>query len=306
MSVGCNTNPPAEDSSDDYVLHEVTIDGLDPIYLEGGEEYRSSGPYNYGHRPYSVRLPQNYNPATPYAVTFGGGGCGGSAQNFANGPGGGLQIAGNAGNTIRVGLSYIETCFNDGGPSISNRPDTPDEPYFRAVMADIEAHYCIDLSKVFVSGFSSGAWEAYQLGCAAADLIRGISAHEGGMRDVRPPCKGPVAAVLVAGEADGENPIGPLDDVEDEGTINRLGSHGSAPGRDDLLQRNGCVGTETEPYSDPTYSACVKYTGCPEAYPVIWCSLPGVGHNNSSYMGTNYTDSPGLMWDVLGSLPPPR
>jgi hypothetical protein len=47
----------------------------------------------------------------------------------------------------------------------------------------------------------------------------------------------------------------------------------------------------------------VKYTGCPAAYPVIWCPLPGVGHNDSTYNGVNY--SPGPMWGVLGSLPPP-
>jgi hypothetical protein len=303
MSAGCGSPPPAEDSSDDYVLHEVDITGLDPVYLDDEQLGETSGTYTFAHRPYGVRLPEGYNPNTPYKVTFGGGGCGGSAQNFAGNPGGGLQMAGN-GTTIQVGLSYMGGCFNDGGPSIDNRSDTPEEPYFRAVMAQIEQDYCIDLSQVFVGGFSSGAWEAYLLGCATADLVRGIGAHEGGMRDMRPPCTGPVAAVLVAGEADTENPIGPLiDGTDDDGAINRLGSHGSAPGRDDILMRNNCVGTDTVPYEDPTYGACVRYTGCPENYPVIWCALPGVGHNSSEYMGTDY--SPGPMWDVLGSLPPP-
>jgi polyhydroxybutyrate depolymerase len=294
--------PRANDSSDNAVKYDVDIAGLDPVYLPGGEYHDSSGPYDFSHRPYSVRLPQGYDPNTPYKVTFGGGGCGAAAGNWDGGLG--LQIAGN-GNTLQVGLMYITTCFEDGGPDIGNRTDTPDEPYFRAVMADIEAHYCIDLSQVFVSGFSSGAWEAYTLGCAAADLIRGISAAEGGMRDMHPPCKGPVAAVLVAKELDGENPIGPLDpnNAEDLIDINRLGSHGSAPGRDDILARNGCVGTATAPYADPTYSACVQYTGCPAAYPVIWCALPGLGHGSTTYNGQNY--SPGPMWDVLGSLPAP-
>jgi hypothetical protein len=302
MSVGCGEVPRANDSSDNSVKYDVDITGLDPVYLQGGEFYQSSGAYNFSHRPYSVRLPQNYNPNTPYKVTFGGGGCGAEAGNWDGGLG--LQIAGN-GNTLQVGLMYLTTCFEDGGPDIGNRTDTPDEPYFRAVMADLEAHYCIDLSGVFVSGFSSGAWEAYTLGCAASDLIRGISAAEGGMRDMHPACKGPVAAVLVAGENDGENPIGPLDEnnADDLQDINRLGSHGSAPGRDDILARNGCVGTETAPYSDPTYSACVQYTGCPAAYPVIWCALPGQGHGSTSYNGQNY--SPGPMWDVLGSLAAP-
>ena len=304
MSTGCNKAPPGNDSSANYVLHEIHVEGLDPVYQAGGMYYKTSGPYNPTFRPYGVRLPTGYDPSKPYAVTFGGGGCGGSAQNFAGNPGGGLQMAGN-GKTIQVGLSYIETCFADGGPSIGNRPDSPEEPYFRAIMKEIEANYCIDLSQVFVGGFSSGAWEAYTLGCAAADLIRGIGTDEGGFRTMHPVCKGPVAAVLVAGTADTENPIGPLDpnNAADKGTIGRLGSLGSAPGRDDILMRNGCVGTATVPYEDAKYGACVRYSGCPANYPVIWCALPGVGHNSSTYNGTNY--SPGPMWDVLSKLPPP-
>ncbi len=303
MSAGCGTSPPGDDTSDDYTTHEVTITGLDPVYLSGGELYESDGPWDFSHRPYGVKLPANYDPTKPYTVTFGGGGCGGHADGFASNPGGGLQMA-NDGTTIQIGLSYISGCFNDGGPSIDNRTDTPEQPYFRAVMADIEAHYCIDLAKVFIGGYSSGAWEAYTLGCAVADLVRGIGADEGGMRNAHPECKGPVAAVLVAGEADTENPIGPLDpnNPDDEGAIDRLGSYGSAPGRDDILQRNGCLGTATEPYPAP-YSACVKYSGCPANYPVVWCALPGVGHNSSTYDGQDY--SPGPMWDVLGALPPP-
>ena len=120
---------------------------------------------------------------------------------------------------------------------------------------------------------------------------------------MHPTCKKPIAAVLVAGEADTENPIGPLDPVADKGAVDRLGSLGSAPGRDEILKRNGCTGTETAAYEYAKYGAFKKYKGCPAAYPVVWCALPGVTHNSSTYMGTNY--SPGPMWDVLSKLPRP-
>jgi hypothetical protein len=42
--------------------------------------------------------------------------------------------------------------------------------------------------------------------------------------------------------------------------------------------RNGCVGTATAPW-DQKYPACVKYTGCPAAYPVVWCAIDA-GHSN--------------------------
>jgi hypothetical protein len=302
MSAGCTMAAPGEDSSTKFIKHEVHMTGLDPAYLVGGKDYDNSGPYDFSFRPYGVRLPDGYDSSKPYAVTIGGGGCGGSAENFAGNPGGGLQIAGN-GKTIQIGLSYISGCFNDGGPSIDNRPDTPEEPYFRAVMAEVEAHYCVDKSQVFMAGYSSGGWEAFTLGCAASDIIRGIGTDEGGLRTMHPSCKKPIAAVMVAGQADTENPIGPLDPVADKGAVDRLGSLGSAPGRDEILLRNGCNGTATTPYQDAKYGACVKYTGCPPAYPVVWCALPDVGHNNSTYNGTNY--SPGPMWDVLSMLPKP-
>ncbi len=299
MSAGCNKAPPAADSTTKFVKHEVHMAGLDAVYLKGGKNYASDGPYDYTFRPYGIQLPTNYDPSKRYAVTFGAGGCGGSATNFASHPDGSFQIA-PQGTTLQVGLSYLGPCFNDGGPSIDNRVDTPDEPYFRAVMKDLEANYCFDLSKVFVGGYSSGGWESYLLGCATADLVRGIGADEGGQRAMHPVCKNPVAAVLVAGETDTENPIGPLTLDSDAGK--RLGSYGSGPSRDEILMRNGCTGTATVP-ADAKYPACVKYTGCPAAYPVIWCSLPNTGHNNSKYDNVEY--SPGMMWDVLGALPAP-
>ena len=303
-SAGCGKAPPDTDSSAKFINHEVHITGLDPIYVTG-MYVQTSAPYDYTFRPYGVRLPNGYDQNTKYAVTFGGGGCGSGAAGFATSPSGGMQIAGSA-PTIQIGLTSMKGCFNDGGPSIGNRTDTPEEPYFRAVMADIEQHYCFDLAKVFISGASSGAWEANTLGCAAGDLIRGISSHEGGMRDMHPACKGPTAAVLVAGTADTENPIGPLDSVADKITVDRLGSHGLAPGRDALLARNNCVGTATAPLPGALgtmYPACQQYTGCPAAYPVVWCALPGVGHNSSNYNGVNY--APGPMWSILGMLPAP-
>jgi hypothetical protein len=300
-SAGCGQAPPQNDTNTKFVLHEVMNIAVNPIYAPGGAEAEASGKYNYTLRPYGVRLPNNYDPTKRYAVSFGGGGCGGSASGFASGPNGGLTIGPNP-NTevIQVGLAYIGGCFDDGGPAINNRNDTPEEPYFRAVLDQVEKDYCIDKSKVYVVGFSSGAWEAYTLGCAVGDRIRGIAAVEGGMRAVRPPCKGPVAAYLMAGTNDTENPIGPL--PETDGAYKRLGSPGSGPGRDDLLKRNGCGTSTATTMFDPAYPLCKKYTGCPAAYPVIWCELP-VGHGSSTSGGINY--SPGPMWPFLSTLPAP-
>jgi poly(3-hydroxybutyrate) depolymerase len=299
-SAGCGMAAGA-DSATKFTLHEINIPDVGAAYLPGAKYADASGPYNFTHRPYSIKLPTNYDPNKAYAVSFGGGGCGGSATGFASNPGAGLTIVPNP-NTevIQVGLSYLTGCFNDGGPSIGNAKDTPEYPYFKAVLADVESKLCVDKARVFVVGYSSGGWEAFTLGCAAANLIRGIGTEEGGMRADRPQCTGPIAALMVAGTADTENPIGPL--MPTDPAYKRLDSPGSGPGRDDILARNGCVGTDTKTW-DPAFPACKQYTGCPPAYPVVWCALDGVGHNDSTYMGVNY--SPGGMYKFLSALPEP-
>src|SRR6185503_13057271 len=102
------------------------------------------------------------------------------------------------------------------------------------------------------------AWEAYTLGLARGGVIRGISAGAGGLRMERPPPSGiPIAAILLTGTGDGANPI-------DADT-------GSALARDEILMTNGCVGTETMPFT-ASDNNCVQYTGCPAEFPVVWCT----------------------------------
>lgn len=279
-------------------------DCIDPCFAAGGVAYKNSGAYDYNHRDYTIELPADYDPSTPYPIFFGGGGCGGPP------PQGGAGFDAGETNAIKIGLSYINGCAADGGTycsgSVQYEPlcvRGPELPYFRAVLAEVESAFCVDRARVFVGGFSSGGWESFTLGCGAANLIRGIVTEEGGWRIHQPACTGPVAALMVAGEADTTNPIGPLMPCPPGDTS--LDSCGSAPGRDAILQRNGCQGTTTAPY-DPNYPACLQYTGCPKAYPVVWCPLPGAGHNDSSYEGINY--SPGsvandpLMWGFLSQL----
>jgi len=325
-SVGCGMSP-GGDSSNNFTIHDIDIPAcgttitqecVAPAFVPGGVAAQNNGGYTFVHRNFALQLPDNYDPNSAYPVVLGGGGCGGGPVN--NGNGFGLNETG----AIEVGLSYINGCFADGGTacsgSVQNEPlcvNSPEVPYLRAALAAVEAKFCVDLAHVYLGGYSSGGWEAFTGGCAMADVLRGIVTEEGGMRNNRPACTGPIAALMVAGELDSTNPIGPLVmgmpyapanmSVQDvNGTIQSLDSFGSAPGRDDILSRNGCVGTATATY-DPNYPACVQYTGCPAAYPVVWCPLPGAGHNDSSYNNVNY--SPGsvkgdpLMWNFLTKLP---
>jgi poly(3-hydroxybutyrate) depolymerase len=319
-SAGCTKLPAPDDSQSKFVLKEIHLTGtFDPIYLAGGAIYKDNnlprgGKYDFQFRPYSVRLPKDYDPTKAYPVVLAGGGCGGNAENFASNPGGGYQPD-NTNSTIQVGLQYLAGCFADGGRIFADnmRNDTPEVPYVRQVIEEVENNYCVDKSLVFESGTSSGGWESFTTGCGAADLIRAIGPVSGGLRLHRPECAGPQAAIMVEGLQDGANPIGPIVPADAN-----LDSPGSAPARDEILKRNGCVAPDYafdysdttkkqgsaphEPW-DPAYPSCVKSTGCPAAYPVVWCALD-CGHqcDNETINGTKYNYKDGI-WKFFSSLP---
>jgi polyhydroxybutyrate depolymerase len=285
-SAGCN-KAPVGDNSGGFTQHNITVTGVDAAFLMGGANYGTQGGFDFTHRNYFLKLPTNYDPTKAYPLVAGGGGCG--ATDGLSGNGGGLNVFnGNQSVAIQVGLSYVYpagagACFAD------DFPDTPDLPYFDAMLAEVESNYCVDTTRVFVAGYSSGAWEAIMLGCARGGVVRGIGTQAGGLRIHGPACDGqPSSPMLIVGTGDTENPIGPLTTPVND-------SYGSAPARDEFLMQNGCVGTATAPYTGMSAdSACVSYTGCPTTAPVIWCPIGG-GHGSLG--------SADGIWPFWASLP---
>jgi polyhydroxybutyrate depolymerase len=278
MSAGCGKLPPGNDSSDNYTKHDLVVTGVDPQFIaDHPSDPGNNGGYTYTMRNYYVKLPSGYDQNTPYAVTFGGGGCGNTSGD--SGKGGGQQASGIA--AIQIGMSYVYSggaCFEDG---YSN---TPEVPYFDAMIAEISANYCVNLEKVFVGGYSSGAWESITLGLARGGVIRGIATGAGGLRMDRPPPSNiPIAAILLTGAGDNTNPAD--------------GPTGSQLARDLIMQINGCVGTDSATFAGD--GDCVQYTGCPAAFPVVWCRPPG-GHTGGS---AEHWAAVGAFWDALPPVP---
>jgi len=278
-STGCGKAPPGGDNPDGFTKHDIAVTGVDPAFVtEHPSNPGNNGGYTYAMRNYYVRLPAGYDPSKAYAVTFGGVGCGNTGGD--SGKGGGQQASGIE--AIKIGLSYVYSggaCFEDG------YANTPEVPYFDAVIKEIAANYCVNLEKVFAGGYSSGAWESATLGLARGGVIRGIATGAGGLRANRPPPSSvPVAAILLTGEGDGANPID--------------GPTGSAALRDHILMKNGCAGTATTPFTASDQD-CVQYTGCPAAFPVIWCTPPG-GHTGGS---NTHWAAVGAFWNALPPIP---
>jgi hypothetical protein len=309
-SAGCGKEPAGANATT-FTNHRISIPACAPCtvpncpsncvappFVPGGVNAQTAANgENFLDREFTIELPSTYDPNVPVSVFYGADGCGPAPP--LHGPG--FSVPGeNA--AIKVGLQQVGSCFADGGircaPDIKNVAacvNGPEIPYFQAVQSWVEANFCVDRATQFIGGGSSGAWEALLAGCGAASTLRGFYTVAGGLREHRWACNGPIAAFMIASDADTANPVGPLPNllvIED--------TYGMAPARDEILARNGCVGKATTPF-DPKYPSCVKYTGCPATYPVVWCEFAGGSHDNPTYNNVNYSNA---IAPFLTGLPP--
>lgn len=222
-------------------------------------------------RRYWTKLPTTYDGNKPMPLVFYGPGCGASGVE-------GSPLDGSIKDSaIRVFVIGTGGCFDTDGPE-------PETGYFNAVLDEVQANYCTDSGKVFVSGYSSGAWLSDLLSCTAGDRITAIGTAAGGFHANHPPCKGNPAAMFHAGTGDTANPITKL---------NGQGmNEGSSAARDRLLMANACT-METKVW-DAAFPYCKEYIGCTS--PVVWCEQ-NVGHSNGEEVSRTG------WWKFWSSLP---
>jgi poly(3-hydroxybutyrate) depolymerase len=304
LSAGCNSTSAITDKSNAWTKHDIDLPAgsVDADFV-AAHPPNAGSQYGWTHRNYYLKLPASYDGSTPFPVTIAGTACAGSETAGANGdysvPSEKMNVENGA---IKISQSYVasnavSSCvgFADGFTN------SPEPAYLHAVIAEVEAKYCVDTSKVFINGFDAGAFQAVTAGCTNSAELRAFGVQiGGGLRLHHAPCDGhPIAAMFVVGTQDTAEPIGPLTTPVND-------SSGSAPARDELLARNGCTGTDTAPWN-PTYPKCVTYTGCPAAYPVVWCPLD-VPHISGS-VGADAALVPTYrtqgLWDFYTSLPAP-
>lgn len=225
----------------------------------------------WANRDYFVWLPSGYDPNRAYTTVFLGPGCGGTGDQVVP-----VQTASTT-NAILIGLdpdppAEGRACFN------TESPTTPEVPYFDETLKEVEAKFCIDTSRVFIAGFSSGAWLADTLGCVRAGVIRGQGTAAGELQGGLT-CSGqPIAALMNHDMGDGSNSY----------------SQDFSGARAAIAMRNGCT-TTTMPY-DPGVTTddkdlmghpilCVEYQGCKPGYPLVWCPTTGYGHSDQTGSG---------------------
>ncbi len=239
----------------------------------------------YGARKYFVRLPVGYDHTKNYPLVFYGPGCG--ASNVESTP----MMDQIKNDAIHVFLLQKDGCFSTGSyPS-------PEVPYFTQALDEVQAKYCTDAQRVFVSGYSSGGWLSNVLSCAMGPRVRGTGTAAGGLtKSIVDGYKcldmgSPAAGIFYSGQNDNTNPA----DKKDASGY-QIGVFGA---RDRLIHSNGCDANVMEDYPDNPICKIWK-TNCPNN-PVLFCVGPGDGHGDG---GGKFGVSNGTFWKVWSALPP--
>jgi hypothetical protein len=252
---------------------------------------------NARDRLYYVRLPPNYDPARSYRTVYLGPGCGppqdlvgeskvypmqtvsdpdailvAMEQGFYNKA---EYSSANCTTTAAGGDSttLCHYCFDDGAATTT--PESFEYAYFDRLHKQVENDFCVDKTRQFFAGYSSGGWLAHQLGCQFPDVLRAQASVTGGLppviRDGVKTCVDhPIAAFLIH-------------DAQDTANVYA----GSVAALERLLQLNKCgAPMRSAPTEEYTIAGvpnnadfnCLRYTGCPAEYPIVFCTSRGKAH----------------------------
>lgn len=243
-----------------------------------------------GKRTYYVKLPKDYNPATPYKVVVGGSSCVGD---FTPRPIDFDKVTSATGGAIQITPIVEPDVMKDGTATCYDDKDTHsiEYPLMEAMLQQVGSKFCYDQHKVFVQGHSSGGWYSNMMGCVyGGTLLRAMSSNGGGIAQgdgERPPCSAdkPEAGMWIL----------PVSDDE--------GANETHIAVDRALELNKCEGggvdgawqtAPSDAYTSDGAVNCKKYR-CPSAFPVIFCQPPG-GHALQPW-------HPAAAWGFFNALP---
>lgn len=221
----------------------------------------------FSRRKYILELPDGYDPTKAYPLIFAFHGAGSDAEGFRSDEYGGLAPV--VGEEAVVVYGEAKRYFTP--PPLPEIPgwtlrlwdqnSSNDLDYFDTVLEEVSSEVCVDTSKIFATGHSSGAFFSSRLGCVRGKVLRGIAPLAGAVIGSmeRGDCEGQVAVWIEHGTVDPRVPFERGEEL-----------------RDYWLAANRCSDVATVVQSGS--ETCTNYTDCDEGYPVSWCVAEGGGH----------------------------
>jgi polyhydroxybutyrate depolymerase len=231
-------------------------------------------------RTYSIYVPTAYDGTKPYPVVY--------VLHGDGGNGAGIRSGFNVEGAASDGAIFV---YPDGANQTWDTDhwfdnNNADVPFLDALFQSIATNYCTDTKRLFVTGFSRGAYMSNQLGCWRGGTIRAISPNSGGgpygdgsnsvMYDNNGMlvCPGmPIPSLMIHGDSDA--------------TVN------ISEGQKSLTYwtyADKCMMSTTA--VDP--SPCQTQNGCSPA-PVTFCKIPGLDH-------TPWSMAPAAVWSFFDSM----
>ena len=200
-------------------------------------------------RVYYLKLPENYNPLTPYPLIFGFHGASGDYSSFTEGYYDFQSVVGE-----EAILVFPNGLPNEAG--LTQWDHESDLIFFNDLYEELETNLCFDTRKVFATGHSAGGGFTHTLGCKKGNILRAIAPVAGSLLDYEN-CIGQVAVIQIHGSNDKTVPLGLI-----------------RPARDYWITINRCDKAGTQEGVDPI---CEAYSKCDADFPVQYCEHDG-GH----------------------------
>ena len=239
--------------------------------VENGDQFQIQ--VGSDSRKYFITLPKNYDNTKPHKVLFALHCYGSSGEDFVHHaadydhptPYYGQQVLDKNGDYIFVSLDAIGGLWNKG---------QGDHDFFAQTLTTLNENYCIDTSRVFITGFSYGAMFSYSLMQDMQSRVRAAATYAVADYNIWLPEGNnmknlPIAWMNVHGKNDGR--------------CDYSRAKNSALPR--ILKRNGKAdadGNFTDASSEKpeeirgnTGHVCYDFKNVDERFPVKWCSWPG-------------------------------
>lgn len=151
----------------------------------------------------------------------------------------------------------------------------PDLAFLTALVDSLTSNRPIDRTRIFATGFSSGAFMINQVGCRIPSLFRAIAPHSGGAPNEP---NDPSATRWSNGytrctaQVRGEGPaVMVIHGTADTTVTFDSGAFAATY----WAYVNGCATT----HQSTATSSCVAYDACPADSPVVFCSIEDLGHS---------------------------
>jgi polyhydroxybutyrate depolymerase len=177
--------------------------------------------------------------------------------------------------------------------SAASEGDRDDEGFLGAVIDDIAARSCVDLARVYASGFSNGGMMTYRLGCEVSARFAAIASVSGSAVIPLDTCTPthPMPLMHIHGNAD---PLVPYDGGAGGLPLSGRPTPIFPAAADEVAAfrtKDGCPST-SDVYFDSGNAHCDHWGPCQGGSDVVFCTISQGGHAWPGGTGASSESSP--------------